>query len=156
MCTIMDITLSEYLANLKNFDGSHRTLLFGNGLGLSHPDDAVRRAFDFDGLRTSIDIRHYLHEWITQDNPSPIDELKNPEVFLQVIRLKTIGKVLDGYMKRINSKVLDKAIKPYKNNIINLLSYYNIVFSLNYDSISYRFFQPVFKISKDVKFKFKD
>lgn len=76
MCTIMDITLSEYLANLKNSGESHRTLLFGNGLGLSHPDDAVRRAFHFDGLRTSIDIKHYLHEWITQDNPSPIDELK--------------------------------------------------------------------------------
>ncbi|KAB2834235.1 MAG: hypothetical protein F9K49_05530, partial [Caedimonadaceae bacterium] len=131
MCTIMDITLSEYLANLKNFGESHRTLLFGNGLGLSHHDDAVRRAFHFDGLRTSIDIKHYLHEWITQDNPSPIDELKNPEVFLQVIRLKTIGKVLDGYMKKLNATG-----KPNKYKVHSFLNNYTNIFTLNYDSLS--------------------
>lgn len=143
MCTIMDITLSEYLANLKNSGGSHRALLFGNGLGLSHPDDAVRRAFHFDGLRTSIDIKQYLHEWIAQDEPSPIEDLKNPETFLHVLRLKILGEVLDGYMKKINATG-----KPNKYKVHSFLDNFTNIFTLNYDSLSYRIFSYFFEPNK--------
>lgn len=146
MCSIDEITLDKYLETLKN-ETKERTLLFGNGLGLSHPDAVVRRAFEFDGLRTSIDMQKFLCRWIFQSDPSTLGDLKNPEIFLQIIRHQTILEVLDGYMKN-----LKKNEYPNTYKIDQFLVHFTKVFSLNYDTLSYRIFSRFFDPSDKKRF----
>lgn len=146
MCSIDEITLDKYLETLKN-ETKERTLLFGNGLGLSHPDAEVRHAFEFDGLRTSIDIEQFLCRWIFQSDPSTLGDLKNPEIFLQIIRHQTILEVLDGYMKN-----LKKNEYPNTYKIDQFLVHFTKVFSLNYDTLSYRIFSRFFDPSDKKRF----
>lgn len=141
------ISLTQYLESLKK-KGEPKALLLGNGLGLSYPNLEISSAFQFNVYEIIGRLQNFITEFQKKDLLEDGKIIKNPEIFLHIIRLAALEEILDHYIQKISLESTKTNAKKLKN----FLAFYDSVFTINYDILTYKIFQPFFEPSSDKQF----